>query len=124
MSFRTYEQQQNAIAAAGIENAKKQCLSEIYRQHPNYVPCMANDRMILEVIERYIGPEVIPTPSLFSDAIALNPDDAKFVRRPVARIKEQIIEQIMDALQSTDNLQWADAHNVSTERKKLSFWTV
>ncbi len=38
--------------------------------------------------------------------------------------KTDLIDQIMSALQSTNNLHWADAHNVSTERKKMSFWAV
>jgi hypothetical protein len=35
-----------------------------------------------------------------------------------------LIDQIIDLLQATNDPSWKVAHSVSTERKKMSFWTV
>jgi|SRR6266404_2908320 len=124
-AFRTYEDQQRAIAAASLEVKKRACIAEVYRTHQDIVPCMANDGHIIGVIERFYGTEVVPTASLFQDVIAENPETIKsFVRRPVRRQQENLIDEIVAALQSTNDPTWKSSINVRSERTRMSVWTV
>jgi hypothetical protein len=38
--------------------------------------------------------------------------------------KQILIAKILERLQSTNNRHWEDAHNVQTERTKMSFWSL
>src|SRR6266481_1143056 len=79
------------IAAAAVEDAKKKCIAEIYQERQDLVRCIANDKFIIETIERWTNykPDVLPSKAIFDQVISENPDHIKaFVRQPLARAKE------------------------------------
>jgi hypothetical protein len=44
--------------------------------------------------------------------------------RTEAEVKADLIDEIMDSLQFTNNPHWGVAHNIATERKKMAFWSI
>jgi hypothetical protein len=117
MSFRTLEQQNAAIGAARAEQARKFCIANVYGTHQDFVRCEANDRAIIGVIERYIGPDVVPTSSLFEDALALNPDEIKsFARTTLATAMEQVVEEYITLLAAHSR---QSGHTLKMERQKM-----
>jgi hypothetical protein len=127
MSFVTKNEQDRMIEAARVERAKRETIAAVYAERPELVPCMANDGQIVDTCRYWAGynESVLPSKAIFDQALSENPEHIKtFVRRPVAKQAESLIDQIMAALQSTNDPSWKVAHNVATERKKLSFWTL
>ena len=119
MSFTTYDQQQKMIAAAKAEQAKKSCIAEVYNAHQEFIRCQGNDKLIIELIESFYGLEVVPTASMFEDAIAANESEIKnFARRPESVHREQIIEDILGLLKAKGK-NW-DEFLIRNESKRLA----
>jgi len=103
MGFKTLEQQNAAIESARVERAKSETLAQIYEEHQDWVRCIANDKMALETILRWVDydDKVLPSKAIFDQAIFENPEQLKvFVRRPLEKIKQQLIEEILALLKA------------------------
>src|ERR1700751_3095274 len=101
MSFRTYGDQQDAIIAAKVERAKRDTIAYVYQERQDFVRCEANDRAILEVIQRWTGYDsnVLPSKDIFDQAISENPDELKhFARTTLDKAKEQVSEEYLQIL--------------------------
>ena len=86
MGFKTLEQQHAAVESARVERAKSETLAQVYEEHQDWVRCIANDKMVLETILRWVDydDKVLPTKAIFDQAIFENPEQLKvFVRRPL-----------------------------------------
>src|SRR5260370_42636056 len=68
MSFRNIDQQNAAIEAAAHEQAKRNTIAYAYQKYPTLVQCDANNRMLIELVERWAGTEVHASPALASRA--------------------------------------------------------
>ena len=75
MSFTTQVQQQRAIEAAALENAKKNLVAFVYQKFPTLIVCDANSRMIVELTERWAGPDIVPTSEVFMSMLDENGKD-------------------------------------------------
>src|SRR5258708_19579959 len=76
------------IAAAAVEDAKKKCIAEIYQERQDLVGCIANDKFIIETIERWTNykPDVLPSKAIFDQVISQNPDPIQaFFPHPLSR---------------------------------------
>src|SRR5258708_6913578 len=95
MSFRNIDQQNAAIEAAAHEQAKRNTIAYAYQKHPTLVQCDANSRMIVELVERWAGTEVHPSPALFDSMLDENGKDAlsMLAQQPVEHTKEQITQE-------------------------------
>jgi hypothetical protein len=89
----------------------------VYALHQDLVRCEANDRAIIGVVERYIGLDVLPTSSLFEDALALNPEEVEnFARTTLAKAHDQVVEEYLTLL----NAHSRQSHqSLSMERQKM-----
>ena len=117
MGFVTHEQQEKMMQAARLEGARKTCIAESYARHQDWVRCIGNDRLILEKIEAFYGPEVVPTASMLDDCLALNPDDAKdFARRPEEVHRQQLSEDIIGLLRAKGRSH--DDYTLESERRR------
>lgn len=95
-----YEVQQRMLEAAKFQNAKASFLIQVYKQHLDYVVCMANDHLLVQIVADYAGDAVIPTLQLFEDAIAYQPELVKDIsRQHVAVIHDQVIAEYLDLLE-------------------------
>lgn len=116
-TFRTLQDQERAIQAAALENARKLCIINVYLMHEDFVRCAANDKAIIDVIERYIGRDVVPTSSLFQDALALNEDEIQnFARTTLSVAKEQVVSEYITLLNAHSR---QSEHTLKLERQKL-----
>jgi hypothetical protein len=100
MSFKNRYEQQRAIEAAGEQQAKRDCLAQVYDSRQDFMRCMANDHAILEFITAWSGnPDILPTKELFDQALMENPDAVKtFARMPLEEAKDQVIEEYLEKL--------------------------
>jgi hypothetical protein len=127
MSFRTQADQGRAIEAAHVEGERRKTIAQVYQKYQQLVHCEANERKTIEVIERFIGPDVVPTFSLFEDALAENPDEMKnFAQQPVEHTKEQITQEILTLLASKNGGRDGkfDAYNLRSEESRMKSWSL
>src|SRR5713226_9764328 len=128
MSFRNIDQQNAAIEAAAHEQAKRNTIAYAYQKHPTLVQCDANNRMLIELVERWAGTEVHPSPALFDSMLDENGPDAlsMLARQPVERTKEQIIEEILTLLASKNGGRDGkyDAYNLKSEETRMKSWSL
>src|SRR5258708_4043534 len=92
MSFKNLQQQNEAIEAAAYEQAKRNTIAYAYQKYPTLVQCDANNRMLIELVERWAGDEVQPSPALFDSMLDENGKDAlsMLAQQPVEHTKEQL----------------------------------
>jgi hypothetical protein len=127
VGFRTQEQQEAAIEAAHVELERRKMIAAVYQHHPTLIPCDANSRLIIELMERFAGHEVMPSYALFQSALDENPDELKnFVQRPIDRQKAQLVEDILSLLASKNGGRDGKySHfNLQTEKKRMSVWSL
>jgi hypothetical protein len=128
MSFRNLDQQNAAIQAAAYEQAKRDTIAYAYQKHPTLILCDANNRMIIELVERWAGTEVHPSPALFDSMLDENGPDAlsMLARQPVERTKEQLIQEILTLLVSKNGGRDGkfDAFNLRSEEKRMASWSL
>jgi len=123
MSFKTYEQQQGAIAAAAEENAKKDCIAQVYAKFPLIVQCEAAAKMILEIIARFAGHDVVPSLDLFLSALDENPDAMSMLATRSQKVTHrQLMEQIIDLLRAKGK--GHDEFSLRNEQRKLTMMSV
>jgi hypothetical protein len=126
MGFRTMEQQQAAINAAQLEQERRKTIELVYGKHQQMIRCLANERLIIEVIERFAG-EVVPSFGIFEDAILENPDEMKnFATQAVEKSKEQITEDILSLLSSKDGGRDGKFNdfNLQSEKSRMASWSL
>jgi hypothetical protein len=128
MSFRNIDQQNAAIEAAAHEQAKRNTIAYAYQKHPTLVQCDANNRMIIELVERWAGDEVQPSPALFDSMLDENGKDAlsMLAQQPVERTKEQITQEILTLLASKNGGRDGkyDAYNLRSEETRMKSWSL
>lgn len=126
--FRSATDQQRMIEAAALENAKKALLAYVYQKHPTLVVCEANNRMIVELTADWSGPEIMPTPDAFNAMLAENGEEALscLVRRPIEKIKQQLIDDILALLASKNGGRDGkfDQFNLRSEKTRMSSWSL
>ena len=128
MSFTTQVQQQRAIEAAALENAKKNLVAFVYQKFPTLIVCDANSRMIVELTERWAGPDIVPTSEVFMSMLDENGKDAlsMLAQQPVERSKEQLREEILTLLASKNGGRDGkfDAYNLRSEEARMKSWSL
>jgi hypothetical protein len=124
MSFRNMEQQQQAIAAAHLENAKKALVAFVYQKFPTLVVCDANSRMIVELVERWGGPDIMPTPEAFLSMLDENGPEAMsmLAQQPEAVTRRQLADQIIALLAAKGK--GHDAFTLRQEEKRLALLSI
>jgi hypothetical protein len=55
MGYKNLEQQQQAVEAAKYENAKRQTRLHVYQKYLRVLPCDANDKLISDICNRWLG---------------------------------------------------------------------
>jgi len=128
MSFKNLQQQNEAIEAAAYEQAKRNTIAYAYQKHPTLVQCDANNRMLIELVERWAGTEVQPSPALFDSMLDENGKDAlsMLAQQPVERSKEQLREEILTLLASKNGGRDGkfDAYNLRSEEIRMKSWSL
>jgi hypothetical protein len=128
MSFRNIDQQNAAIEAAAHEQAKRNTIAYAYQKHPTLIQCDANNRMIIELVERWAGDEVQPSPALFDSMLDENGKDAlsMLAQQPVERTKEQITQEILTLLASKNGGRDGKygAYNLRSEETRMKSWSL
>lgn len=122
MSFKTQEDQAAAIQAAHLEIEKRKTIEAVYGKFPTFLRCEANDRAIIEIINRWAGPDVAPTAELFVLALEENPDAiSRMAASPEAKIRARLIEEILSALETGGRAH--DAFSLKNEKARLQNFT-
>jgi hypothetical protein len=128
MGYRTQNQENEAMEAAKMESAKKETIAAVYDKHQDFVRCEANDRAIIEAIVRWTqNVDVLPTAELFEIALEADPGSTKeFARQPIAHIREQIVEEILDLLASKNGGRDGkfDSFNLRSEEARMKPWSL
>jgi hypothetical protein len=122
--FRTQEMQDRAVEAARVENAKKQCIAEVYAARQDFRRCVANDKAIIEVIERWTGnPDVLPTKAIFDEALLENPEEINnFARQSLGRAHGHLVSEILTLLAAGGS--YHDAFTLKAEENKLKHFSL
>ncbi len=123
MSFRNMEQQQQAIAAAALENAKKNVVAFVYQKFPKIKQHAANAKMIVELVERWGGPDIVPTPEAFLSMLDENGAEALSMldQQPVERTMEQIRAEILTLLAAHSR---RDEIMMKSEEARMKSWSL
>jgi hypothetical protein len=118
-----FQQQQEQLANAKMRNAEQSTVLWTYRAHPELLQCEANDRAIIEAVRAWIqDPDVLPTPSLFEDALAANPELIKqFATQKIEKTKQQILDEIIDLLATHSR---RDNAMLASERARMASWSL
>src|SRR6266513_5667429 len=128
MSFKNAVQQQQAIEAARMEQAKRTCVAAVYATYPTMLQCEANERQILEMVLAWSqNPDVLPTIELFQSMLDENPDAIKtFAMQAIERTKEQIRDEILTLIASKNNGKDGkfDSFNLRSEEKRMESWSL
>jgi hypothetical protein len=125
MSYKNLEQQQQALEAAKYENAKHQTRIHVYQKYLRVLPCEANDRLISEIIDRWLGgnSDVLHSLTIFEEAIAQNPTDFNSLAKQIESVTcEQLIDQIIDLLATKGKAH--DDFTLKSERTRLKSFTI
>lgn len=121
----TFERDKQNVAIAAQKEANVAAYKAWVVKHPEFYDCEANRNMLFGTYGGYMD---------FTDP--LSEADLDFAygnlkshlalqRVPTpAEIKVDLINQIMERLQTTNNKHWQVPHNVQTERTKMNFWDV
>lgn len=122
-TFRTQEMQDRAIAAAALENAKKALVAFVYQKYPTFVVCDANSRMIVELVERWGGPDIMPTAEAFMAMLDENGDGAlsMLAQQPVEHTSEQIRQDILRLLAAHSR---RDEFMLKSEEARMKSWSL
>jgi hypothetical protein len=116
------QEREAELAKAKLDNARRNTVLWVFRQHPDFIQNEANERMILEIIREDIGSDAYPSAESFEIAITANPDLVKQIaRQPIQKTKEQIADEIIDLLEKHSR---RDEHMLRTERSKMSTWSL
>ncbi len=124
MSFRNAVQQQAAVAAAQMENAKKQTVEAVYADHQDFVRCEANARAILAAIARWTGgsADVLPSKAVFDEALLENPEEINnFARQAIPVIHQQLVSEILTLLRAHSR---RDEFMLKSEEARMKSWSV
>jgi hypothetical protein len=125
MGYKNLEQQQQAVDAAKFENAKRQTRLHVYQKYAKSVlPCDANDKLIIEIIDRWTGnTDVLPCLALFDEAIAENPAEFQtLAQQEEAVMRRNLIEQIIHLLATRGK--GHDDFTLKSEQTRLSTFTI
>jgi hypothetical protein len=119
MGFKTQADQSAAIQAAHLESEKRKTIETVYAKFPTFLRCDANDKAIIEIIERFAGVDVVPTADLFMSAYDENQEEviSRMGTRPEAKIRAQLIEDILHLLETRGTSH--DAFSLKTEKTRL-----
>src|SRR5438046_10467792 len=121
--FRTREDQDPAIQAAHYELEKKKTTEAVYAKFPLLVRCMANDKAIIELVHRFVGPDVVPTAELFFTALDENPGAINSLsQQPEAITRSQFTAQSIGLLRAKGK--GHDAFTLKQEEKRLAFLSI
>jgi hypothetical protein len=84
--------------------------------------------MIVDLVERWGGPDIVPTPEAFLSMLDENGKDAlsMLAQQPVERTRQQIIEEILSLLISKNGGRDGkfDSYNLRSEEKRMASWTL
>src|SRR5258708_40305619 len=84
--------------------------------------------MIVELTERWAGPDIVPTSELFDSMLDENGKDAlsMLAQQPVERSKEQLREEILTLLASKNGGRDGkyDAYNLKSEEARMKSWSL
>jgi hypothetical protein len=131
MSYKSLEQQQQAVEAAKYENAKRQTRIQVYQKYGNprkggvVIPCDANDKRITDIVDRWLdhNPDVLHSLELFEQAIAANPTDFNSLAKDSeGNVREQLIDQIIGLLATKGKAH--DDFSLKSERTRLKTFTI
>ena len=117
--------QQRRLAAAKLENSKRETRMYVYRKWERVLPCEANDRQITAIVDHWIGydQDVLHTPELFEAAIAENPTDWNSLAKDSSKnIAEQLTDEIIDLLATKGKAH--DDFTLKSERVRLGTFTI
>src|SRR6266513_2677054 len=128
MSFKNAVQQQQAIEAARMEQAKRTCVAAVYATYPTMLQCEANERQILEMVLAWSqNPDDLPTNELFQSMLDENPDAIKtFATQAIERTKEQIRDEILTFRTSKNGGRDGkfDSFNLRSEEARMKSWSL
>jgi len=126
--FKTEQDRERMIQAAALENVKKNLVAFVYQKFPILIVCESNSRMIVELTERWAGPDIVPTPEAFLSMLDENGKDAlsMLAQQPVERTKEQITQEILTLLASKNGGRDGkyDAYNLRSEEARMKSWSL
>jgi hypothetical protein len=120
MKFRTQADVQREQAQQGYDQQVKKALDDIYASYPTLVRCQATEKMIVELIARFIGDtSVVPTLELFRLAHEENPEyfAAHIPNESIENRKAALIDEIIELLATGGKYTNFD---LSSERKRIS----
>jgi hypothetical protein len=126
-SFTSAEQANRMAEAASFEQAKRAVVAYVYAKHPEVIQCEGSQRMILELLIRWAGSDVYPTPALWESMLDENPDALKsLATQPLEKTKTQLIEDILLLLKSRNQGRdgkfddWA----LRNEESRMKSWSI
>lgn len=121
--FRNAVQQEEAVQAARMENAKKQTVEAVYAKYPTIVRCEANERQILSLVLAWAqNPQALPTFELFQSMLEENPEAMEsLATQPLERIRQQIAEEILSLLAAHSR---RDALMLKSEEARMKSWSL
>jgi hypothetical protein len=86
-----------------VERAKREAIAQVFDERQDLVRCIANEKQIIDLISRWTNysESVLPSKAIFDQVLLENPNEIKnFVRRPLEKIKQQLIEEILALLKT------------------------
>jgi hypothetical protein len=126
MSYKNLEQQQQALEAAKFENAKHLVRLQVYAKWPEtIVPCDANDKRIIDIIDRWTGndPSVLPTLAIFEQAIYENPEEFQSLAHQSEDVtRRQLTDSIIEILRAKGK--GHDEFTLKSERTRLKAFSI
>jgi len=102
MGYKNLEQQQQAVEAAKYENAKRQTRLHVYQKYLRVVPCDANDKLISDICDRWLGghTDVLHSLAIFEEAIAENPTEYNMLAKQTVQRELRTVKCGNDAVRT------------------------
>src|SRR5260370_36093830 len=100
-NYKNLEQQQQAVEAAKVTNAERLTCTHVFQKWPTLVVYEANEKRILDLINRWTGnnPDVLPSIQIFEEAIAENPAEFNTLAKQTEDVsRRQITDSIIELL--------------------------
>jgi hypothetical protein len=124
-TYRNLEQQQQAVEAAKVTNAERLTCIHVFQKWPTLVVCEANEKGILDIINRWTGnnPDVLPSIQIFEEVIAENPAEFNTLAKQTEDVtRRQLTDSIIELLATKGKAH--DDFSLKSERTRLKTFTI
>jgi hypothetical protein len=132
MSYKCMAAQEKAVEAAKYENSKKTARLAVYQKYGTprgnfggVVPSDANNRMISDIINRFVdyNDQVLHSLELFEAAIEANPAEFNCLHKKSEKdIRADLVEEIIELLRTRGKAH--SEFSLKSERTRLTTFTI